>query len=394
MQYAANRRITGVSARGVVAGLIAALALGSASAVSAAPLQGTFKISPGANPPGTTGSYFRMIFPGGSANGAFIGNGSSTASDNTYTYLSPGTDGGFVTGGYQPEPSPAFDGLGNSLAARIIAPQGFFGLNFSADSAAIDPQTALAVPAPAISESGGVLSGDIRAWGASWNNNEFNQGAPKPDGSTPGVTAGPTGTYNPTTKAYTLDWLSLIVGGPFNGFTGKWHLAGTFVPRVALPGKGLALGDNADVNKRKLIVQSKDVAVTIGNGNGNAGDPTVEGATIRVVSSTFDNTYSLAAAQWTLIGKPGDNKGYKYKNPTGPFKTGQLKPGKPGKPGTLKFSAKGALGHTLASDPGSVSVLVDIGGQTFWSQYGGTTAFKAGKSFKAKNAPAPTGNVP
>jgi hypothetical protein len=27
-----------------------------------------------------------------------------------------------------------------------------------------------------------------------------------------------------------LTWKSLIVGGQFNGFTGYWHLEGTFVP--------------------------------------------------------------------------------------------------------------------------------------------------------------------
>ena len=36
-----------------------------------------------------------------------------------------------------------------------------------------------------------------------------------------------TGTYNADTKAYTLDWTSQIVGGPFNNFSGHWHLEGT-----------------------------------------------------------------------------------------------------------------------------------------------------------------------
>jgi hypothetical protein len=37
------------------------------------------------------------------------------------------------------------------------------------------------------------------------------------------------GTLSPGGR-YTLEWKSLIVGGPFNGFTGRWHLEGTFVP--------------------------------------------------------------------------------------------------------------------------------------------------------------------
>ena len=221
----------------LAATLIAALALtGAAVASAATPLEGTFTITAGADPPGRVGSYFRMILPGGTVNGGFIPNSTSGASDKTYTYLSPGTDGGLVTGGYQPEPSPAFDSGGNSLAARIISPTAFNGRNFSAATSAIDPQTAAAVAAPAISDDGaGNLSGDLRAFGAAWNNGHFNQGSPKPDGSFPGLTAGPTGTYSAVTGAYTLDWTSLIVGGPFAGFTGKWHLEGTFVPFATEP---------------------------------------------------------------------------------------------------------------------------------------------------------------
>ena len=74
------------------------------------------------------------------------------------------------------------------------------------------------------------LSGQVTAWAAQWNGDSFNQGSPKPDGSLPKPTTKLTGTYNPTTRAFTLVWTSLIVGGPFNGFAGYWHLAGTFVP--------------------------------------------------------------------------------------------------------------------------------------------------------------------
>jgi len=48
---------------------------------------------------------------------------------------------------------------------------------------------------------------------------------PKDDSS-----SGPaaTGAYNPADHHYTLQWTSPIVGGPFNGFTGVWHLEGQF----------------------------------------------------------------------------------------------------------------------------------------------------------------------
>ena len=35
-----------------------------------------------------------------------------------------------------------------------------------------------------------------------------------------------TGTYNPKTRAFVVTWYSAIVGGPFSGFIGFWHLQG------------------------------------------------------------------------------------------------------------------------------------------------------------------------
>jgi hypothetical protein len=78
---------------------------------------------------------------------------------------------------------------------------------------------------------GGKLSGDLAAFDATWNKQAFNQGSPKPDGSRPGNTGAVSGTYDAATGAYSLTWTSQIVGGPFNSFTGYWHLEGTFVPK-------------------------------------------------------------------------------------------------------------------------------------------------------------------
>jgi hypothetical protein len=44
----------------------------------------------------------------------------------------------------------------------------------------------------------------------------------------PGITAAPTGTIDPATGAFVLEWSSQIVGGAFNDFTGVWHMEGTF----------------------------------------------------------------------------------------------------------------------------------------------------------------------
>lgn len=202
---------------------------------SSVALVGTLELQPGSCASGETGSYFRMILPGKTANGpdsSYISNGNSTCGDQTYTLLSPGTDGGFAIGGYQPGPSPAFDSSGNSLAGQIIEPVAFFGIKFSVETSAVDAQTGQSVPVPSINVDGaGDLSGNLEAFSAAWNKQYFNQGSPKPGGASPGLTAGPTGTYNASTGAFTLDWTSQIVGGPFNSFTGQWHLTGTFTAK-------------------------------------------------------------------------------------------------------------------------------------------------------------------
>jgi hypothetical protein len=114
------------------------------------------------------------------------------------------------------------------LAAAIIQPTRFESIYFSVSTQRVDPQTGTRVPVPTIKVIGHKLSGNLSAFSASWNHQYFNQGSPKPNGTYPGHTTRVTGTYNPTTHRYTLQWRSQIVGGPFNSFTGEWHLTGTF----------------------------------------------------------------------------------------------------------------------------------------------------------------------
>ncbi len=208
----------------------AATALLAPPAGAASPLVGIFTITAGSCAGGTvTGSYFRMILQGGNASGPYLSNSDSTCSDQSYTPMSPGTDGGLASGSYQPQPSPTFDANGNSLADRIITPADFYGVRYGASSQSVDPQTGDSVPAPLITLSGTTLGGQVSALSVSWNNQYFNQGSPKPDGTYPGDTTPLTGTYDPATGSYTMQWTSQIVGGPFNGFSGLWVLTGRFV---------------------------------------------------------------------------------------------------------------------------------------------------------------------
>jgi hypothetical protein len=196
-------------------------------------LTGTFEITAGecTDAGVTAGSFFRMVQPGGTVeDGPFIDNGDSVCGDTTFTVLSPGTEGGLSSGVYQPAGDPAFDEAGNALSETIIAPVTFFGLAFSAATDETDAQSGDAVPAPQLSATDGQLSGDVSALAAYYGGEVFNQGAPKPGGENPGLTSGPTGTIDPETGEFVLEWVSQIEGGAFNEFSGVWHLEGTFSP--------------------------------------------------------------------------------------------------------------------------------------------------------------------
>ena len=170
-----------------------------------------------------TGSYFRMVTPTGHVGkGPYVTNADSTCKDKSVTLLQPGTDGGLKLGAYQPEASPAFAAGGNSASSAILAPVGFFAVKFGVATNPKDPQTGAKVPAPTATRDGNTLTVDLPGWSVAWNHQEFNQGAPKPGAS--GAQA--TGTID-ASGAYTLEWFSTIKGGPFNGFTGVWHLTGT-----------------------------------------------------------------------------------------------------------------------------------------------------------------------
>ena len=204
--------------------------LGSAPASAApTPLTGLFAIDPGVCSGGSvTGSFFRMILPAGSTSGPFLSNSDSGCSDKTVTPLSPGSDGGLTSGSYQPQPAQAFDGSGNAVSGRVTRPVRFYGVGFATATNPTDPQTGSAAALPQLAVDGTTLSGDVSAFGVTWNKQVFNQGAPKPGGGLPGKTTAVRGTIDRASGAFVVEWTSQIVGGPFNNFTGLWHLAGTY----------------------------------------------------------------------------------------------------------------------------------------------------------------------
>lgn len=172
-----------------------------------------------------TGSFFRMVQIGGTlADGPYMPNADSPCADQTFTPLTMGSDGGLLLGGVQAAPDPAFDEGGNALADRIAMPVAFFGPTFAM-------ATGDDADAPTASAADGVLTAQVPSVVAYYAGEAFNQGAPKPDGSMPGLTSEQaTGTVDPVSGAYVLEWASQVVGGPFNEFTGVWHLEGVVMP--------------------------------------------------------------------------------------------------------------------------------------------------------------------
>ncbi|MCW2752418.1 MAG: hypothetical protein JWR83_3528 [Aeromicrobium sp.] len=224
-------RVIALSAVAAFSLLLAAFWVAPSAHAAATPLVGTFKLKGGACSGGKiTGTYLRMILPSGGPSGPYMSNSDSKCSDQSFTPLQPGTDGGLFGGSYQANPSPAFDSAGNARSGRVTAPARFYGTGFATSTNSVDPQTKTHVAAPRILTNGGVLSADLRAFSVSWNKQYFNQGSPKPSGAYPGNTRAATGTYNASTGAFTLNWTSQVVGGPFDKFTGQWHLEGQFVP--------------------------------------------------------------------------------------------------------------------------------------------------------------------
>lgn len=228
-------------------------------------LVGLVRLTPGAaKGDELSGTWFRMLQPGATVTGGpYMRNADSTADDGDATLLAPGISGGLRLGGYQSQPKPGFEPDGDSAADAITKPTKFFGVKFSISTNRVDLQSKQEVAPPTVLLKDGKLTGDLSSWAASWNNQNFNQGAPKPVPNTeakalgqekaekvwdwaaqrwleaappPSLTGkGATGTYDAETGRVVLTWTSYIEGGPFNGFTGLWHLEGTFEPGKRAP---------------------------------------------------------------------------------------------------------------------------------------------------------------
>ena len=217
-----------------------------------------------------------------------------------------------------------------------------------------------------------------------------------------GVPSGPEFQVNTYTDGYQNG--GSVAGGPDGRFVIAWTGAyqqdgsgqGVFAQRFRavgplrpLAGSRLALHDDANATRRKLLVRSTDAGITLGGGNGSADDPTLSGGHLRVRSAAFDHTYDLPAHNWTTMGPPGANQGYRYRDPflfAGPVASVKVRSGR-----RISISAKGSqLLHTLAGNPDPVTITLQTGdvGHRYCFKFGGATNFRPSERFRAHGAPA------
>ena len=169
------------------------------------------------------------------------------------------------------------------------------------------------------------------------------------------------------------------------------RVAGDIGPGNAelLFGKKLLLREKpTDASKKRLTMLAKDQSLTIGGGNNTGDDPvTSGGGSLRVRGNGFDDTYPLPSSLWNYLGSVGANKGYKYRDrflSAGPVKTLTVKAGK-----LIKVLGKGSdLGHTVASDPSPVDVVLTMAGKTYCMQFT-SGVLDPGKKFLSKDSGPP-----
>ncbi|MHB1938949.1 MAG: VPLPA-CTERM sorting domain-containing protein [Acidobacteriaceae bacterium] len=149
-----------------------------------------------------------------------------TSSPNVFTY----EQGGFnLVGGYS---SPAWS---ETTAQTTSAPSSIVSFNFNGGGTWVNTFTAASgnygtnvvpggpVPSGTVGSSGTIANGDtitvnLSSFIANWNGNNFNQGNATATGTVSNVSG--------NTFDYTLNWTSLINGGPFSGQTGTWQFTG------------------------------------------------------------------------------------------------------------------------------------------------------------------------
>jgi len=153
-------------------------------------------------------------------------------------------------------------------------------------------------------------------------------------------------------------------------------------------GRKIKLGSRGEL---RITVQAEPEIAISSAANFGPGDPVLNGASMRVFSTTgdvFDATYVMPHSNWHYIRSPGENAGYKYQDlghEYGPIKFALIRDGKPSKVKGGGFE----LGFSLNNDPNPVNVVLQLGSQQYCLSYGGIAKFNPGAGFKSKRSDPP-----
>jgi hypothetical protein len=116
-------------------------------------------------------------------------------------------------------------------------------------------------------------------------------------------------------------------------------------------------------------------------------DPRITGATLYVgrVGVGDVTALDLPADGWSGTG--GAPTDFKYKSRSGAVVAARIIDGR-----SIRLSARGDGAYPLGGVPqGGVGVIIDVGGLRFCGFFGGQVTKDGGRSFRARNAPAPAG---
>lgn len=208
-------------------------------------MTGQFQIAPGScnGSSAPNGSWIQLGLGGGP-----IDNSSSQCDGGAYTPLSPGIKG-LETGQFEPNPTPTFDANANSLAGAIITPTMFLGSKFGAATNAQDEQNAPngpgVFPVPQAVLNGTQITANLSAINFTYNGSPNSTCASDAgDGCYSVGSFDVAGNYDPSTRAYTMQWTATVHGGAFNNATATFHLTGTFNGTISSASSTLSQAGN------------------------------------------------------------------------------------------------------------------------------------------------------